>query len=71
MEKSTVYLIISIVLAVTILGVAGEYFTYKYYSIMVSPQPAQTQLPTPTTTPQGTVQNPNGSSANSITFFQF
>ena len=73
MEKLTLYLIIAIILAITILGVVGEYFTYKYYSLAVNQQPMETLIttPTPTSTPQSTTQNLNGSSANLITSFNF
>jgi len=73
MEKSTAYLIVAIILSITILGVAGEYFSYKYYSLMVNQQVAQTQLssPSPSPTPQGTAQNSTGSSENLITSFNF
>ena len=62
MEKSTIYLIGALILSITILGVAGEYFSYKYYSLTVSQQVVQTQLSSssPTPTPQSTVQNLTG-----------
>jgi len=70
MEKQTVYLIIAIILAITVLGFGGEYFTYKYYSLTANQQVVQTQQPviqTPTNpTPPPT---PTGSSENSIISF--
>jgi len=76
MEKSTFYLIIILISAITILGVLGEYFSYKYYSLTAGQQVAQTQqfsTPAPTASPSAsnTNQNSSGSSQNAITSFSF
>ena len=69
MQKSTIYLITLIVAAFIILGVGGEYFTYKYYSSIAA---QQTQKPVANVT-QNTIVTPApaGSSENSITSFNF
>ncbi len=41
MEKITIYLITLIIISLTILGVSGEYFSYKYYSILATRQTTQ------------------------------
>jgi len=67
MEKSTVYLTTLIIVAITVLGVGGEYFTYKYYSS----SPLQAQQSTATSPINTAAQNGSGSSENSITLFNF
>jgi len=79
MEKSTIYIIAAIILSVTILGVVGEYLTYKY-SLAMSQQLAQTQQPTIQSS-SDSIQNPStnsntsqaqsGSSANLLISFDF
>lgn len=73
MEKSTTYLVITIILAVTVLGVAGEYFAYKYYSLFVTQPAAQSGPQTGTSGIPGPAvsQLPTGSSEKSITNFYF
>ncbi len=87
MEKSNLYLITVIILAITIIVVSGEYFSYKYYSlsaeqaqqqtitnsnIVPETTPSTTSSTQPDTTKNPTVkQQPSGSSEKSITSFDF
>jgi len=71
MEKPTIYLIIVIILCLTILGTAGEYFAYKYYALVVM-QPAINTVPnnpSNATSSASVSQQPSGSSENSIISF--
>ena len=43
MERATLYLVAIIIISLTILGVAGEYFAYKYYSLIATQQQSQNQ----------------------------
>ncbi|MGD0576790.1 MAG: DUF5018 domain-containing protein [Candidatus Staskawiczbacteria bacterium] len=75
MDKITLFLILAIIVSLTILGVAGEYYVYQYSVFsaqQVAQQSPQTSLntsATPTASP--TNQPASGSSENSITAFSF
>ncbi len=43
MEKSTIYLITIIIIAIAVVAVSGEYFTYKYYSLLATQKQDQNQ----------------------------
>ena len=47
MEKSTIYLITIIIIAVAVVGVSGEYFAYKYYSLLAVQNQGQQQTVNP------------------------
>lgn len=48
MEKPTIYLITIIIIAVAVVGVSGEYFAYKYYSLLAVQKQNQSQQQTAT-----------------------
>ena len=73
MEKSTLYLVVVIIIAVTILGVAGEYFAYKYAAL--SSQQSVQQSAMVTSSSESSSSSPailtSGSSEKSIASFNF
>lgn len=76
MEKQNIYLFSIAILAVMIIALTGEYFTYKYNVLIASEQQAatqQNQQPATTTysTSTTTTQTPSGTSDDLITLFNF
>ena len=73
MDKSTVFFVLIIVVAITILGVAGEYFAYKYYSLVASrpSTPASTEATAGTPQISAPTAPVTNSSDKSITSFAF
>lgn len=69
MDKSTLYLVTIIIAALIILGVSGEYFTYKYYTLLATRSVSQTAA----SVVQNSTANqlPSGSSEKSIVSFNF
>lgn len=73
MDKSILFLIIVIIISLTILGVTGEYFAYRYYSLATGQQTSQTAINVASNTNSNAAinQTNSGSSENSIASFDF
>ena len=69
MERATLYLVAIIIISLTILGVAGEYFAYRYYSLIAIQQQNQNQQPA--NLPASQTQAQPASSEKLISAFAF
>ena len=69
MDKITIFLILAIIISITILGVAGEYYVYQYSSFSSQQAPQQPQTSADATPTVAASQQIPGSSENSIISF--
>lgn len=69
MEKSTLFLLVVVIIAVAAVILGGEYFTYKYYSLLATQKQNQSQQIASTTPAQITTQP--ASSEKVINYFTF
>ena len=69
MEKSTLFLLVVVIIAIAAVVLGGEYFMYKYYSLLATQKQAQTQQTASTSqTPLPTQSVSSEKSINSFTF---